>query len=196
MNHYVVKSFIQSLLIAMVLISVVLIVAFRSFKLGGLALIPNFIPLILGGAMLKLLGHSLDVGTVVVAALCLGIAVDDTIHILANYLKRREAGYDPRSAIAMVLTHTGAALVATTLVLVGAFGTFGFGTFVPNVYLGIMTALILSTALLTDLTLLPALLMARASRKEMVARGHEERDGGTAGVEVGSVLDHSTNKRG
>ena len=66
----------------------------------------------------------------------------------------------------MVLTHTGATLVVTTSVLVAAFGVMGFGTFVPNVYLGIMTAVILSAALITDLTFLPGILLIRASLKE------------------------------
>ncbi len=162
MNGYVVQSFIESLLIAVVLVSFILILAFRSLKLGLLAMIPNIIPLIVGGAVLKLLGHSLDIGTVLVSSVCLGIAVDDTIHMLSNYLRRRREGRNAVDAVGMVLTHTGPALVVTTAVLVASFGMLGLGTFVPNVYFGIMTATILSAALITDLTFLPAVLLVRA----------------------------------
>ena len=166
MNGYVVSSFIESVLIAVFLVSLILVLAFRSFKIGLLAMLPNLIPIIVGGAVLKLLDRSLDIGTVLVSSVCLGIAVDDTIHMLSNYLKYRREGLDSSRAVSMVLTHTGATLVVTTSVLVAAFGVMGFGTFVPNVYLGIMTAVILSAALITDLTFLPGILLIRASLKE------------------------------
>ncbi len=166
MNGYVTRSFIQSLLIAAVLVSLILIVAFRSLPLGSLAMLPNIVPLMIGGAVLKLIGHDLDIGTVLVCSVCLGIAVDDTIHILTNFRRHQHNGLDAIEAIAMTLTHTGPALVVTTMVLVAAFGTLAFATFIPNVFFGIMTAVILSAALLADLTFLPAILMARAARHE------------------------------
>ena len=132
-------------------------------------MLPNLFPLIVGGAVLHLIGQHLDIGTVLVCSVCLGIAVDDTIHILANYQRQRAAGMSPSDSIAFVLSHTGPALVVTTFVLVAAFGTLAFATFVPNVYFGIMTAVILLTALLTDLTFLPAILMARDERKASAA---------------------------
>ena len=161
MNGYVVRSFLVSLSAALVLISLLLIVFFRSPKLGLLAMIPNVIPLIIGGAALWLLGQPLDVGTVLVTSVCLGIAVDDTIHILANYNRLRVAGKSPNEAVFEVLANTGPALIVTSLVLVTAFGTFIFATFTPNLYFGLMTAIILVFALVTDLTFLPALLLTR-----------------------------------
>ena len=162
MNGYVTRSFVVSLLLAVVLVALILIFAFRSIKIGLLSMIPNLIPLIFGGAMLKILGHSLDIGTVLVFSVCLGIAVDDTIHVLSNFRDYVRKGYSEKEAIAMVLTHTGPALLVTTMVLVGAFGTLAFATFLPNVYFGIMTAVVLISALITDVTCLPAMLMAKA----------------------------------
>jgi predicted RND superfamily exporter protein len=161
MNGYVVRSFVESLLIAVLVVSLLIIIAFRSFRQGAIAMLPNIVPLIIGGAVLKLLDHSLDIGTVLVCSVCLGIAVDDTIHILTNYRHHRQDGADATEALAMTLTHTAPALVVTTLVLVAAFGTLAFGTLVPNVYFGIMTAVILMAALVTDFTFLPAILLAR-----------------------------------
>ncbi len=174
MNGYVVESFVSSLTIAVVLISLLLVVFFRSFRIGGIALLPNLIPLVIGGAVLRLIGADLDIGTVLVASVCLGIAVDDTIHIMANFNRYLREGRPVNESVAMIVTNTGPALITTTIVLVCGFGTLTFGTFVPLIYFGLMTAVVLTTALLTDLTFLPALLMLfpPASKAE-IARAEE-----------------------
>lgn len=161
MNPYVVRSFVVSLITAIVLMSMLLIVAFKSVELGLLAMVPNGVPLILGAGLLAALGKPLDVGTVVVFSVCLGIAVDDTVHFLSNYGRLREQGRTARDAIAQVFTHTMPALVTTTVVLVTGFGAFAFATFMPNQWFGIMVATILSFALVADAVLLPALLTTR-----------------------------------
>ena len=161
MNGYVVESFILSVTIAFVLISIILMVFFRSVGLGLLAMIPNAIPLIIGGGVLFLIGKTLDVGVALVTSVCLGIAVDDTIHVLSNYRRLRTEGKTPRAAVIDVLAYTSPALVTTSVILIGAFGIFVFGTFVPNLYFGLMVAVILSVALITDLTFLPALLLRK-----------------------------------
>ena len=158
MNPYVVESFVRSITIALVLISILLIVVFGSFKMGMIALLPNCIPLLLGGAAFWFLGKSIDIGSVLVMSVCLGIAVDDTIHILSNYNRLIKDGLSPQDAAAEVLAHTSPALIFTTIILVLGFGTLAFATFVPNIYFGIMTAIILTLALFTDLTFLLAVL--------------------------------------
>lgn len=159
MNGAVVISFIQSLVLAFGLIGVIMLASFRSIKLGLVAMIPNVLPLVIGGAVLTLIGQPLDIGTVLVASVCLGIAVDNTIHILSGFSRHTREGATPAEALARLLAHTGPAMVITTLVLVAGFGTLAFGTFVPNVFFGIMTATILTTGLVADLILLPALLL-------------------------------------
>ncbi len=159
MNEYVVHSFIKSLLIALVLISLMMVIFFKSWKLGLLSMLPNIFPLIIGGAVLHMMGISLDIGTMLVSSVCLGIAVDDTIHILANFNRMRSQGMSEYEAMSRLLSNTGLALVVTTLVVVAAFGTLAFGTFQPNVYFGMMTAIILSVGLVADLMFLPALLV-------------------------------------
>ncbi len=163
MNPYVVKSFVVSLVTAIVAMSLLLIIAFKSVKLGLFAMIPNGVPLVLGAGLLAALGKPLDVGTVVVFSVCLGIAVDDTVHFLSNFNRLRSAGESAHDAIAQVFTHTMPALVVTTVVLVTGFGAFAFATFVPNKWFGIMVAAILSFALIADAILLPALLASRRS---------------------------------
>lgn len=166
MNGYVVRTFITSILLAVVLVSILMIIILRSVKLGLVSMIPNIMPLVFGGMFMTMLGKPLDIGTVLVASTCLGIAVDDTVHFLTNYLRWRRAGSTRQMAVAHVLTHTGPALVVTTLILVAGFGTFAFAAFVPNINFGILTAIVLTTALITDGTLLPALVLGRPQEQE------------------------------
>ncbi len=157
-NPLVVNSFIISICAAVFLISLLLIVVFRSVKLGLLAMGPNLVPLFFGAAVLYVIGQPLDMGTTMVFAVCLGIAVDDTIHILANFNRSFQSGMSARDSVREVLAETSPALMTTTAILVTAFGVFIFATFIPNLYFGVLTAIILSAALIADLTFLPALL--------------------------------------
>ena len=177
MNPYVVDTFVTSLAIAVVAMTLLLIIVFKSVPLGLLAMVPNGAPLIIGGGLLSLLDRPLDVGTVVVFSVCLGIAVDDTIHFLANYNRLRQAGRAAREAVEIVFTHTMPALVITTLILVSSFGVFVFASFTPNRWFGILVAFVLSAALITDATLLPALLIRREEKRaaaENESRFHPE----------------------
>ena len=165
MNPAVVRTFVVSLLTALVAMSLLLVFAFRSVKLGLLAMVPNGVPLLFGAGLLAAIGKPLDVGTVVVFSVCLGIAVDDTVHFLSNFNRLHSAGGSAHDAVAYVFTHTMPALVVTTIVLVTGFGAFAFATFVPNQMFGIMVATILSFALFTDAVLLPALLAGKGAPK-------------------------------
>ncbi|MBT6178047.1 MAG: MMPL family transporter [Deltaproteobacteria bacterium] len=158
MNSYVVDSFIRSISIAMVLVTFLLMFVFKSVRIGLIALIPNCLPLIFGGAFFYLFDKPLDIGTVLVMSVCLGIAVDDTIHMLANYNRLVGEGLSHVEALTELFSHTSPALIVTTLILASGFGTLAFADFIPNMYFGIMTALILSSALITDLLFLPLLL--------------------------------------
>jgi uncharacterized protein len=90
---------------------------------------------------------------------CLGIAVDNTIHILTNYNRHKAEGDNAVTALAKLMAHAGPAMISTTLILVAGFATLGFGSFIPNVYFGVMTAIILSVGLVADIVLLPVLLL-------------------------------------
>jgi predicted RND superfamily exporter protein len=158
-NDYVVNSFIVSLALALGLITLTMCIAFRSLSVGLLSMLPNIVPIVAGGALLELIGQPLDIGTVLVGSVALGIAVDATIHILANYRRNRTEGRSPHQAMRAVFMSTGAALISTTAILVAGFGVFSFGTFMPNVFFGILTASVLVVGLIVDLVFLPALLL-------------------------------------
>ena len=160
------NSLVKSLFLAIILISIIIIFTLKSLKLGALSLIPNGLPILIGGSLFPILGESMDYGSVLVGSICLGIAVDDTIHIVVNYQKHIKEGFSPEESFAKVLSHTAPALFATTLTLVITFGSLMFGSFIPNQNLGKYTAIILSVALFVDLTLLPLLLMKLSKNKE------------------------------
>ena len=162
LNGYVVKSFIISLLLATIGISLLMVIFFKSWRIGLFSMIPNFVPLIFGSALMTILDKPLDIGTVLVISVCLGIAVDDTIHFLSHYHSLITKGFNSEQALVKVLTQTAPSLIITTIILVIGFGTSVFGSFVPTINFGILTALILSSALLSDVILIPALLLNKS----------------------------------
>ncbi|MFO1431947.1 MAG: MMPL family transporter [Candidatus Competibacteraceae bacterium] len=159
MNGHVVTSFLTSGTIASLLISLLMTLYLRSWRLGLLAMIPNIMPVSIGYAILNLMGQPLDVGTIVITSVCLGITVDDTIHFMSHFESWRRAGFSTQEAISRVFSHITPALMTGTLILVIAFGAFAFATFVPNRNFGLLTAVILTIGLGTEVVLTPILLM-------------------------------------
>lgn len=158
-NELIVNSFIISITLAVGLVGLLLIFGLQSLKFGLISMLPNAVPLLVGAGMLKILRQPLDIGTVIVGSVCMGIAVDDTIHFLANFKKYVLEGHSAEEAVSLVYTNTVPALITTTLVLIAAFATFILGSFVPNQNFGLFVAIILGVALIIDLTFLPALLL-------------------------------------
>ena len=159
LTPYVVTSFLESFTLAFVLITTILIIVLKSWRLGFLALVPNLFPLIIGSAVYGMSGEYVDMASVLIASVCLGIAVDDSIHFLFEYKKYREINYSPSKTIELIFTNTAPSLINTTFIIVLGFGSFYFANYVPNAKFGVMVAIILTIALIADLILLPAILM-------------------------------------
>ncbi|OUR96742.1 hypothetical protein A9Q84_10400 [Halobacteriovorax marinus] len=159
MTTFVVHSFFSSISLALVGIAILLIIIFKSFKLGILSMLPNIIPLGFGAGIMTLLDKPIDVGTALVGSVCLGIVVDDTIHFLSNFNHCQKKGMGTKESLKFVLGSTGPALFWTTAILALGFGALMFANFVPNTNFGILTALVLTIALIIDLIFLPALLL-------------------------------------
>lgn len=159
MNNYVVNTFFTSISMALVLITIILIFVFKSVKVGLLSLIPNFVPVVFGAALLTILKIPIDIGCAIVASVTLGIAVDDTIHYLAHYNKLVSQGTDKFEALVEVMATTGLALIITSLILVSCFGIFIFANLMPNVHFGVLCAFVISMALVCDLLILPAIIL-------------------------------------
>lgn len=154
---------------ALVLISLLLIVALRSMKLGLLSLIPNIIPMAVAFGIWAMFQGQIGMGLSVVTGMTLGIVVDDTVHFLSKYLRaRREKGLDSQAAVKYAFHTVGTALTVTTIVLVLGFLVLGMSHYVMNSHMGILTGITLAAALIIDFLLLPPLLMLLEPKKSEV----------------------------
>jgi hypothetical protein len=133
----------------------------RSFRLGAVAMIPNVLPVLVTLGLMGWAGIPLDVGTLVIAGVAVGIAVDDTIHFLVRYLEARRRGAPAEDAIRESHRDVGEATVFTSLILFFGFGIIGLSSFRPVSAFGLLTGLTMAVAILGDLVLLPALLLLR-----------------------------------
>lgn len=155
-----VKSMLIGTTIALILISLILVFALRSVKLGMLSLIPNLVPAGMAFGVWALMEGRVGLSVSVVAAMTLGIVVDDTVHFLSKYLRaRRERGLGAEDAVRYAFSSVGVALWVTTLVLVAGFMVLAQSHFELNSGMGLMTAVTISIALFIDFLFLPPLLM-------------------------------------
>ena len=155
--------------IALVLISLLLVFAMRSAKMGIVSLVPNLVPAIIAFGIWGIFVAQVGMSLAMVAGMTLGIVVDDTVHFLSKYLRaREEKGLDVESAIRYAFANVGKALVTTTIVLVAGFSVMSFSTFSLNSDMGIMTAITISVALLIDFLLLPAILLTYEKERQDV----------------------------
>lgn len=146
--------------IALVLISLILVFALRSVKIGLISLIPNMAPAAMGFGLWGLLYGQVGLGLSIVAGLTLGIVVDDTVHFLSKYLRaRREQGMNSQDAVRYAFHTVGVALLVTTIVLVAGFLVLAQSSFKLNSDMGLLTSITIALALLADFLFLPPLLM-------------------------------------
>ena len=155
-----IRSMLTGTSVALVLISLVLIFALRSLKIGLISLVPNIAPAAMGFGLWGLLYGQVGLGLSIVAGLTLGIVVDDTVHFLSKYLRaRREQGLSSEDAVRYAFHTVGIALLVTTLVLVAGFMVLTQSAFKLNSDMGLLTAITIALALAADFFFLPPLLM-------------------------------------
>ena len=165
------ESMFKGNIIALLLISLVLMIALRNVKLGLLSIIPNVAPVLVGFGLWYLLKGTINTGMVIVFGMTLGIIVDDTVHFMSKFLRaQRELGYDARAAIIYAFETVGKALVTTTVVLLCGFVVLSTSSFALNSYMARITVIIIIAALIIDFILLPALLVLVSKEKEAVAQ--------------------------
>ena len=167
--------------VALIGISIVLILALRSLKLGLTSLVPNLVPGALGFGIWGLVVGEVGLSLSLVTAMTLGIVVDDTVHFLSKYRRARtELDCTPPDAVRVAFRTVGRALLTTSLVLVAGFFVLSFSSFELNAQMGRMTALIIVLALVADFLLLPPLLMK--------VEGDADEDAASGG---GAARDHA-----
>ncbi|MCY4547745.1 MAG: MMPL family transporter [Defluviicoccus sp.] len=146
-------------------ISLILILALRSLRLGLASLVPNLVPGAMGFGIWGWAVGEVGVSLSMVTAMTLGIVVDDTVHFLSKYQRaRRELGCASPDAVRVAFRTVGRALLTTSLVLVAGFVVVSLSSFELNSGMGRLTAMVIALALFADLFLLPPLLM-RIDRK-------------------------------
>ncbi len=146
----------SGLFTAVAIIGIVLGIYFRSWKLLIISLIPNLIPLLLVAGIIGWLGISIKMTTAIIFVIAFSIAVDDTIHIMSNYLGSNVE--DPGKRMTETFVHAGNAVVITSIIMCAGFCLFLFSSFGATYYMGLFICLALVAALIVDLTVLPILL--------------------------------------
>jgi len=153
-------SMLAGTTVALFLISMILVFALRSFKIGFISLLPNLIPAAMGFGLWGILVGEVGLALSIVTGMTLGIVVDDTVHFLSKYLRaRREKGYTAEDAVRYAFTHVGRALVTTSIILVAGFSVIAQSSFELNAGMGLLTAIVIVFALAADFLFLPALLI-------------------------------------
>jgi predicted RND superfamily exporter protein len=163
-QHQILRDLMYSFLTAFLIITIIMIIVLRNFWAGLVAMIPNvFPPLVVFGAM-GWLGFSIEIGSVMTASVALGIAVDDTLHFLTWYRRGTKEGLSKFSSIRYAFDHCAKAMIDTSLICGLGVLPFVFGIFMPTAKFALLLMIMLFTALLGDLILLPAILAGPAGK--------------------------------
>ncbi|WPL16106.1 transport protein [Thiorhodovibrio winogradskyi] len=165
-EQLLIQGQVRGLAAAVLLIALLMLILWRSPVQMLVSMIPNLAPIALIFIIMGLLGVWLDMATAMIASVTVGIAVDDTIHLMHNYRHRLAAGSAPVWALARAYQQTGRAIVVTTLILGGQFLLIGTSAFNPTAAFGLLTAVGLVAALFFDLLVLPALLLLTTRRRK------------------------------
>ena len=161
-----IEGMLKGNVLALVLIAAIMMLALRSFKFGALSLVPNAVPILMTFGLWALLVGKVGMAAATVSASSLGIIVDDTVHFLTKFLRaRREKGLDAAGAVRYAFRNVGPAIVNTSIILTAGFLVLTWSTFRINFELGLLTAIAIVLALLTDFFLLPSLLLWGSSQE-------------------------------
>jgi len=159
---------------ALFLISFILIFALRSIKYGIISIVPNVTPIAVAFGIWGVFNGQINMGLTVVLGMTLGIVVDDTVHLLSKYIRaRREMGKSPEDAVRYAFDTVGRAVVVTTVILIAGFSILMLSHFGFNSDMAKLTSITIAAALVLDLLLLPAILLA--VDKDKVSKHYEEK---------------------
>ncbi|MBN2868627.1 MAG: MMPL family transporter [Flavobacteriaceae bacterium] len=160
-TKYLVKNLAISLSLAILLISLFMAYMFRSFRMIMVSLIPNLLPLVVTAGLMGYLGVPIKPSTILVFSIAFGISVDDTIHFLAKYRQELQANnWKIKKSVYGALRETGVSMFYTSIVLFFGFSVFIISSFGGTVALGALVSVTLLFAMLSNLLLLPSLLLS------------------------------------
>jgi predicted RND superfamily exporter protein len=165
-SRFIINGLKESILWAFLLIALCMLYLFKSIRILFCSLIPNVIPLIVTAGIMGWIGIRLKPSTVLVFSVALGIAIDVTIRFLVNYKQElADNEYDVLTTVTETIKHTGLSILYTSMVLIAGFIIFCLSGFGGTQALGWLTSVTLLVATLTNLILLPALLLITSKKK-------------------------------
>lgn len=160
-NDYLIENLIQSMISALIIISIMMAFLFFSWKMVLISLVPNLIPLIMTFGIMGFFDIRLKPSTIIIFSIAYGIVVDFTIHYLAKYRHSlKKHNWDMRVAIPESLIEAGPSIIYTAIALFGGFIIFAASNFGGTVALGVLTSISLIFGMFMNLLLLPAMLLS------------------------------------
>ena len=166
LSHENAQGMLVGTALALVVVSVLLIIALKSFRYGLLSMLPNLFPAVISFGIWALIDGQIGISTSIVACMTLGIVIDNTVHFLSKYIRaKKDHNFNTVEATRYAFKTVGIALVATTLVISANFGMMAFSHYYPNASMGILTAITVAVALSVNfLFFVPVLLLVDADR--------------------------------
>jgi hypothetical protein len=199
-TQYLIGNLVSSLIFAVVLISALMALLFRSWRMVLISMIPNLVPLIITAGVMGFFGVPIKVSTVLVFSIALGISVDDAIHYLAKYRQDLKQGKSIGEAAIISVRESGVSMMYTSIVLFCGFMMFTFSEFGGTKALGMLISLTLFVAMFCNLIILPSLLMSlnklvttKAFREPYLDVFDEEIDEDLSGLHIEKKPDSDLN---
>ena len=160
-TKYLLDNLVSSLLFAVFLIAMLMVLMFRSFKMVVVSLIPNILPLVITAGLMGYFGIPLKPSTILVFSIAFGLSVDDTIHFLAQYRQElTNHNWKIKKSVFATLKEAGVSMFYTSVVLFCGFSVFMLSSFGGTIALGGLIAMTLGFGMLSNLMLLPALVLS------------------------------------
>ena len=145
-----------------------MILLIGDWKLGLLSMVPNLLPIIITMGLMGLTGNPLDLNSIMIGSVALGVVVDDTVHFMFNFQKYYTKTSDPYHAVRETLLGTGRALLITSLVLSTGFFILMLASLNHLIRFGLFTGIAILFALLADFLLVPAMLVLIRKKKKLL----------------------------
>ena len=158
LDHYLVVSQLSSFATAFVTVFAVIFVVFRSARFGFLGVVANAVPVISVLGLMGWMGISLNVATVMVASVALGIVDDDTIHFINRFRRETARGVPSADAIELATVHEGRASLTTAIINSLGFGLMVFSEYRPTAWFGGLLALTMAVAFIAEVFVVPAVI--------------------------------------
>lgn len=159
-TNYLVSNLVWSLLLAVIIISLLMMLLFTSYKMVIISILPNLLPLVLTAALMGYFNINIKPSTIIIFSISLGISVDNTIHFLSRYrMELRLTNWNIKSSVMAALGETVQSMIYSSIILFLGFSVFMFSSFGGTQSLGKLISITLLTAMMANLVILPTLLL-------------------------------------